>query len=95
MVAGWPRFCWCSTCRTFYRLANGIWSTSDQAQGPLILMIVLYLFWKQRDYLYPTAEQRTWSKLGALVFGSRLAVLRVVGARSQDILMFRRSGRKF
>lgn len=71
---------------TYYRLANGLWGTSDQAQGPLILMLVLFLFWKQREYLRPVPGARTWPLLGALFFGVGM-ILYVIG-RSQDILMF-------
>jgi exosortase B len=71
---------------TYFRLANGLWGTSDQAQGPLILMLVLFLFWKQREYLRAIPGERTWPLLGSLFFAIGM-VLYVVG-RSQDILMF-------
>jgi len=71
---------------TLYNLANGIWQNSDQAQGPLILMVVLYLFWQQREYLRPNPETQTWPVLGGLIFG--LGLLIYMLGRSQDILMF-------
>jgi len=71
---------------TFYGLANGIWNNSDQAQGPLILMVVLYLFWQQRDLLIYKPEIKTWPILGSLMFGLGL-IIYILG-RSQEILMF-------
>lgn len=71
---------------TYFSLANGLWKTSDQTQGPLILMLVLFLFWKQRDYLQALPGARTWPLLGSLFFAVGM-VFYVVG-RSQDILMF-------
>jgi exosortase B len=71
---------------TFVSLANGLWSTSDQAQGPLILTVVLYLFWKQRAFLRPDPEARTWPVLGSLIF--LIGIVFYTIGRSQDILMF-------
>ncbi|MBV8635684.1 MAG: exosortase B [Burkholderiaceae bacterium] len=71
---------------TYYRLATGLWTFSDQTQGPLILLIVAYLFWTQREKLLPQPGRRAWPAMGSLVFLSGLAFY-VVG-RSQDILMF-------
>lgn len=70
---------------TFYKLANGLWKDSDQAQGPLILMVVLYLVWQQREYLLPDLESRSWPIMGSVIFGFGLLIY-ILG-RSQDILL--------
>jgi len=71
---------------TFYGLANGIWSKSDQAQGPLILLVVLYLFWQQREHLSLNPEIKTWPLLGGSIFGLGLLIYTL--GRSQSILVF-------
>jgi exosortase B len=76
---------------TYYNLANTLWNTEEQAHGPLILIVVLYLVWRQRHQLLPeTANKFTAIKtrpvLGSLIllFGLLLYVL----GRSQDIFIF-------
>ncbi len=71
---------------TFYKLFNGLWQQSDQTQGPLILMVVLYLFWDKREHLLPNPASPTWPKLGGSIFA--LGLLLYALGRSQDILMF-------
>ncbi len=71
---------------TFYKLFNGLWQQSDQTQGPLILMVVLYLFWDKREHLLPNPASLTWPKLGGSIFA--LGLLLYALGRSQDILMF-------
>lgn len=71
---------------TFYDLMNGLWSTSDQAQGPLILLVVLYLVWQQRAQLRLDGMTRPSPFAGSMVFGFGLLIY-ILG-RSQDILMF-------
>lgn len=71
---------------TFYALANGLWQDSDQTQGPLILMVVLYLFWQQRESLSFDHDTQAWPLAGGLLLG--LGLLIYVLGRSQDILMF-------
>ena len=36
---------------TYYALATGLWGSDDQAHGPIVLMVVLYLIWQKRDHL--------------------------------------------
>ena len=71
---------------TYYDLANGLWSTSDQAQGPLILMVAAYLVWRDRAALRPRDDSRPRRLPGGIVFG--LGLLLYALGRSQDILMF-------
>ena len=70
---------------TYYSLANGLWRSEDQAHGPIVLAVVLYLIWKQRHHLLPNVPAGTnpvtgWALLGAGLFC-------YVTGRSQDILM--------
>ena len=70
---------------TYHGLFTGIWgSGGDQAHGPIVLMVVLFLFWQNRQSLHPNAAS-TFPILGSasLMFG---LLLYVVG-RSQAIVM--------
>jgi exosortase B len=70
---------------TFYRLATGVWDTEAQAHGPIILALVLYLFWQQRAVLWqPARLRKPWA--GGLMLALGLAAY-VLG-RSQTILVF-------
>ncbi len=70
---------------TYYALSTGIWGNQDQAHGPIVLAVVLYLFWQKRDLLLANTASQTWPVLGgiSLVFG----LLCYVVGRSQDILL--------
>jgi len=77
---------------TYYDLANGLWNSEEQAHGPIVLAVALYLIWMQRAvFLSAPADQgqgeaKTRSVLGwsLLVFGLLLYAL----GRSQEILLF-------
>ncbi|MES2579539.1 MAG: exosortase B [Pseudomonadota bacterium] len=74
---------------TYYGLSQGLWLQTDQAHGPIVLMVILYLFWQKREVLVPTASATkitpTKPLLGwiFLIFG---LFCYIVG-RSQDIMM--------
>lgn len=71
---------------TLVGLANGVWGGSDQAHGPIVLAISVWLIYRKwPDMMQATADD-TPSVLGwpIVVFG---LLLYVVG-RSQDILLF-------
>ena len=69
---------------TFYQLANGAWTTEAQAHGPMLLLMVLYLFWQQRAVLLQASNQRSvW--LGSSLLAAGLLVF-VLG-KSQAILL--------
>ena len=42
---------------TFYGLATTLWQQDDHAHGPIILAIVLWLFWQRRQVLYVIPAQ--------------------------------------
>jgi exosortase B len=71
---------------TYYTFANTVWNTEEQAHGPLILAVVLYLMWQRRYDVVGDALSRPLPVFGGLVMLFGL-LLYVVG-RSQDILMF-------
>jgi exosortase B len=68
----------------FYEFANGLWQSDDHAHGPIILAVILWLFWREREaFLAHTAPALGWG-IAFLVFG---LLVYVVG-RSQDITIF-------
>lgn len=69
---------------TYYTLFTGMWGGPDQA-GPLVLMVVLFLFWQNREHLRPNPANQTWPVLGGLSLG--FGLLCYVLGRSQDILI--------
>jgi len=67
---------------TFYGLATSIWQEDDQAYGPIILAVIVWLIWDKRKVLLALpARTRPVPGLSILVFG---LLLYIVG-RSQDI----------
>lgn len=70
---------------TFAGLAAGVWSTEEQGHGPVVLLVGLWLFWRQRAALAaagaPTPRALAWG-WGLLA----LALLLHVFGRSQRIL---------
>ncbi len=87
-IIGWP--VWLGLlvmyAPTYYTFATTVWDTSEEAHGPLILLVALYLIWQQRDQLRRYGSARPMPVLGTflMLFGLLLYVL----GRSQDILMF-------
>ena len=70
---------------TYYSLLNGIWNTDDQRHGPIVLMVVLFLFWQNRNLLL-TKNITTYLPrpvLGSFFLG--LGLICYVIGRSQDI----------
>jgi exosortase B len=70
---------------TYLTLAREAWPTEEQGHGPIILAVVLYLVWRERERLaaLPCAPREV---AGAALLGCGL-LLYVLG-RSQDILFF-------
>ncbi|MBW8364913.1 MAG: exosortase B [Rhizobium sp.] len=74
---------------TYWMLAHGIWNSEEQAHGPIVLVVALFLIWQRRAVfsgdagVLPTrAEVATGWTL--LVVG----LLAYALGRSQDILLF-------
>ncbi len=71
---------------SYYALATGLWRSDDQAHGPIVLMVVVFLFWQNRERLRPNPAAQTLPVLGGLILG--FGLLCYVLGRSQDILIF-------
>lgn len=66
-------------------LARGLWQTDEQAHGPIVLAVALWLMWQKRSRLAAVLPQpRPVAGWTLLVFGLACYVL----GRSQDILLF-------
>lgn len=68
---------------TYYGLYTGLWGDVDQQHGPIVLMVILFLFWQNREHLRPDPASVTWPASGgvSLTFG----LLCYVIGRSQEI----------
>lgn len=71
---------------TYYNLATVTWQSEDQAHGPLILLIVLYLIWVRKDFFFAETTAKTQGVLGWLIL--LVGLFFYVIGRSQDIVMF-------
>jgi exosortase B len=69
---------------TFYDLNRTLWNEEENAHGPLILMVVLWLFWRIRTELL-NGEERPAVGAGATLLTAGL-LLYVLG-RSQSIIL--------
>lgn len=70
---------------TYYALSTGLWGKQDQAHGPIVLMVVLFLFWQNRERLHPDPTAQTLPVPGSLILG--FGLLCYVLGRSQDIFI--------
>jgi exosortase B len=76
---------------TYYGLANGIWNTEEQAHGPIVLMVSLFLIWRSRSTVISSQPLAggIWEKerpiLGWVMLVLGLLVYAV--GRSQRILL--------
>ncbi|WP_020182783.1 exosortase B [Methylotenera sp. 1P/1] len=73
----------------YYALLTGLWTSQDQAHGPIVLMVVVFLAWQKRDAILnksavPPAVAVTLVGWVFLIAG----LLSYVLGRSQDILTF-------
>lgn len=76
---------------TYKMLADGLWNTDEQAHGPIVLIVSLFLIWQKRDVFMTDASAtlsrtaiQTLSGWALLIIG----LLAYVVGRSQDILLF-------
>ncbi|WP_229634256.1 exosortase B [Duganella qianjiadongensis] len=71
---------------TLYSLLTGIWSSDEQAHGPIVLSIAVWLMYRKWDEMLVASEGKAGSTWGwiPLVFGLLLYIL----GRSQEILLF-------
>lgn len=69
---------------TYVDLARSVWNTEEQGHGALVLAAVLWMFWRQREFLVIDVR-RAWRVSGSLVLAFGL-LLYAIG-RSQQILI--------
>lgn len=70
---------------TISRLSDQVWIHSDQAHGPLILMVVVYLFWLKKSLLADKATVA--SRLFGSIFFLIGLILYTIGS-SQELIPF-------
>lgn len=72
---------------TYLNLINSVWNNEDQAHGPLVVFIVLYLVWLERNnLLIPKINEKNEPILGLSLVITGL--LFYILGRSQDIVTF-------
>ncbi|MCG8317583.1 MAG: exosortase B [Pseudomonadales bacterium] len=70
---------------TYYELANTLWASDAQGQGPIILGVVLWLFWQKRLTIHEMeANPQPILGWGLLIIGLLFYTL----GRAQGILLF-------
>lgn len=85
LMAFWPVIIGflCLVIPTYVNLSNTIWRISDQAHGPLVLMVVIYLFYDKRQVFSLPDNPAPFSGWALLL----LSLFCYVIGRSQDILI--------
>ena len=71
---------------SFYSLFTGIWMSEDQAHGPIILGLSIWLIWRSRDEMLAAAQPGKGAIVGWLLFV--VGLLLYIFGRSQQILAF-------
>jgi len=73
----------------YYALLTGLWTSQDQAHGPIVLMVVVFLAWQKRDAILnkPAVPPPVAVTIVGWVF-LIAGLLSYVLGRSQDILTF-------
>jgi exosortase B len=69
---------------TYFSLANNLWTFEDQAHGPIVVIVVLFLAWQKRAYLMLRNASQSSKVLGGFLLV--LGLISYVIGRSQDIL---------
>lgn len=72
---------------TYWSLARGIWNSEEQAHGPIVLVVALFLVWQHRAVF----TARTRPTFGEAAIGWTLLIIGLLAyalGRSQDILLF-------
>lgn len=70
---------------SFYDLFTGIWMSEEQAHGPIILGLSLWLIWRQGDQMFAAAQPGTGKLAGTVLFIVGLALY--IFGRSQQVQM--------
>ncbi len=69
----------------FYNLSQTLWNQDENAHGPIIVLVALYLFWKKRDLLQ---EEGKPAVITGSVFFILGLIFYIIGG-SQDILLLK------
>lgn len=72
---------------TYWMLAHGLWNSEEQAHGPIVLVVTLFLIWQKRAVLAEAGAPA----LGETAIGWTLLIVGLLAyalGRSQDILLF-------
>ena len=75
---------------TYWMLAHGIWNSEEQAHGPIVLVVALFLIWQKRDIFLVDVSPQTIKGLANTVFGWTLLIIGLLAyavGRSQNILL--------
>lgn len=74
---------------TYWMLAHGIWNSEEQAHGPIVLVVALFLIWQRRAIF--SADAGVLPARAEVATGWTLLVVGLLAyalGRSQDILLF-------
>jgi exosortase B len=72
---------------TYWMLAHGLWNSEEQAHGPIVLLVALFLVWQKRAVLAETnIAGHAEIGIGSILLALGLAAYAI--GRSQDILLF-------
>lgn len=70
---------------TYQTAFQQLWVHQDQAHGPIVLLVVLFLFWQKRHFFNLNTLQQPSPIVGGMVFA--IGLLFYVAGRSQDIFV--------
>lgn len=73
---------------TYWMLAHGIWNSEEQAHGPIVLAVALFLVWQQRAVFMQATATPTRVEVATGWALLATGLLAYALGRSQDILLF-------
>lgn len=71
---------------TFYGLFNGLWATEEQAHGPIIFVLALWLIYRQWPRMMEKSAGKPSSAMGWVIFA--IALLLYIIGRSLQVQIF-------
>ena len=72
---------------TYWMLAHGIWNSEEQAHGPIVLVVSLFLIWQRRD-IFSSANAPSRGEVTTGWMLLMVGLLAYALGRSQNILLF-------
>ena len=70
---------------TYQQVFSNLWVHEDQAHGPIVLMVIVFLFWQKREHFALSAADKPAPIMGGINFF--FGLLCYVAGRSQDIFI--------